>query len=63
MTAQPIMVLRPKDDHWESTQRIRERLPRARFVELPEQGPTLFDAGAGSGQQRGAGFPSGLSVG
>ena len=46
VTAQPLMVLRPKDDLWESTQRIRERLSKARFVDLPDQGPTLFDAGA-----------------
>lgn len=43
LTAQPIMVLRPKDDHWEPTQRIRDRLARARFVELPDQGAALFD--------------------
>jgi pimeloyl-ACP methyl ester carboxylesterase len=42
--SQPVMVLRPKDDLWEATQRMRERMPRARFVELPEQGPTLFDS-------------------
>jgi pimeloyl-ACP methyl ester carboxylesterase len=44
MTTQPLMVLRPKDDFWDSTQRIRERLARARFVDLPEQGSTLFEA-------------------
>jgi pimeloyl-ACP methyl ester carboxylesterase len=43
MGSQPVMVLRPKDDLWESTQRVRERMPRARFVEMPEQGPSLFD--------------------
>jgi pimeloyl-ACP methyl ester carboxylesterase len=41
--AQPIMVLRPKDDLWEATQRMRERLARARFVDLPDQGSTLFE--------------------
>ena len=44
VTAQPILVLRPKDDLWESTLRFRERLPKARFVDLPAQGPTLFEA-------------------
>lgn len=44
ITAQPIMVLRPKDDLWEATQRCRERFPKARFVDLPDQGPTLFEA-------------------
>lgn len=46
MTAQTVMVLRPRDDLWESTQRIRDRLPRARFVDLPDHGPTLFETGA-----------------
>ena len=41
--AQQIMVLRPKDDLWESTQRVRERLPKARFVEMPDQGSTVFE--------------------
>jgi pimeloyl-ACP methyl ester carboxylesterase len=45
ITTQQIMVLRPKDDLWEATQRVRERLPRARFVDLPDQGPTLFETG------------------
>lgn len=44
VTAQQIMVLRPKDDLWEATQRIRERLPKVRFVDLPDQGATLFEA-------------------
>jgi pimeloyl-ACP methyl ester carboxylesterase len=44
MGSQPVMVLRPKDDLWDSTQRIRERMPRARFVEMPDQGPALFDS-------------------
>lgn len=44
MTTQPVMVLRPKDDLWEATQRIRERLSRARFVDLPDHGATLLDA-------------------
>lgn len=44
ITSQQIMVLRPKDDLWEATQRIRERLPKARFVDLPDQGATLFEA-------------------
>jgi pimeloyl-ACP methyl ester carboxylesterase len=45
VTAQQIMVLRPKDDLWEATQRVRERLPKARFVDLPDQGATLFETG------------------
>ena len=42
--AQQIMVIRPKDDLWESTQRVRERLPKARFVDMPDQSSTLFEA-------------------
>jgi len=45
IAAQQIMVLRPKDDLWEATQRVRDRLPKARFVDLPDQGPTLFEVG------------------
>lgn len=46
MSTQSVMVLRPRDDLWESTQRMRDRLPRARFVDLPDHGPTLFDVGS-----------------
>ena len=28
---------------WEATQRTRELLPRARFIELPEHGQALFE--------------------
>ncbi len=40
---QPVLVLRPKDDLWDATPRARELLPKARFVELPEQGPAVFE--------------------
>jgi pimeloyl-ACP methyl ester carboxylesterase len=43
VSAQKIMVLRPKDDLWETTQRMRERVPKSRFIDLPEQGSTLFE--------------------
>jgi pimeloyl-ACP methyl ester carboxylesterase len=46
VVSQQIMVLRPKDDLWEATQRVRERLPKARFIDLPDQGATLFEAAA-----------------
>jgi pimeloyl-ACP methyl ester carboxylesterase len=45
-TAQQIMVLRPRDEFWEATQRVRERLSRVRFVELSDQGAALFETGA-----------------
>ena len=43
LITQPTLVLRPKDEWWESSQRAREALPKARFVDLPEQGPGLFE--------------------
>jgi pimeloyl-ACP methyl ester carboxylesterase len=40
---QPTLVLRPKDDLWEATQRARQALPRARFVDLPNHGFELLE--------------------
>jgi pimeloyl-ACP methyl ester carboxylesterase len=42
--AQPVLVLRPKDDLWEPTGRVRELLPKARYLEVPDQGQSLFDS-------------------
>ena len=39
----PVLVLRPKDDLWEATQRVRNVLRDARVVELPQYGHGLFD--------------------
>jgi pimeloyl-ACP methyl ester carboxylesterase len=44
LITQPVLVLRPKDDLWDATARVRELLPKARFVDLPEQGHALFEA-------------------
>ncbi len=41
---QPVLVLRPKDDLWEPTGRVRELLPKARYLEVPEQGLSLFES-------------------
>jgi pimeloyl-ACP methyl ester carboxylesterase len=41
---QPALVLRPKDEYWDATARVREVLPRARIVDLPQQGGGLFAA-------------------
>jgi pimeloyl-ACP methyl ester carboxylesterase len=41
--AQPVLVLRPRDDLWEITGRARPLLPAATFVDLPEHGFGLFD--------------------
>jgi pimeloyl-ACP methyl ester carboxylesterase len=43
LITQPVTVLRPKDDLWDATQRARDLLPRARMVELSDQGPAVFD--------------------
>ena len=40
---QPTLVLRPKDPLWEATQRVRELLPKARLMDLPDQGQGLFE--------------------
>jgi len=44
LVTQSALVLRPKDDFWEATLRARELLPKARFVDLAEQGNGLFEA-------------------
>jgi pimeloyl-ACP methyl ester carboxylesterase len=43
---QPVLVIRPKDDLWESTPRVREFLPRARALDLPQNGANLFETTA-----------------
>ncbi len=43
LVTQPTLVLRPKDELWEATQRVRELLPKARLVDLPDQGQGLFE--------------------
>jgi pimeloyl-ACP methyl ester carboxylesterase len=44
LITQPVTVLRPRDDLWDATQRARDFLPRARMVELADQGPAVFDS-------------------
>jgi hypothetical protein len=41
-----VLLARAKDELWDSTQRARELLPRARALELPQFGAGVFDAGA-----------------
>jgi pimeloyl-ACP methyl ester carboxylesterase len=43
---QPVLVARTKDELWDTTQRAREFLPRARTLELPQFGADVFEAGA-----------------
>jgi pimeloyl-ACP methyl ester carboxylesterase len=44
---QQVLVLRPRDELWDSTLRVRELLPRARFMDLPEQGAGVFEVAPG----------------
>ncbi|MCC6173472.1 MAG: alpha/beta fold hydrolase [Gammaproteobacteria bacterium] len=39
----PVLVLRPKDDLWEATARVKGVLREARIVDLPQYGHGLFD--------------------
>lgn len=41
---QPVLVARAKDELWDTTQRAREFLPRARALDLPQLGAGLFEA-------------------
>jgi pimeloyl-ACP methyl ester carboxylesterase len=47
LITQQVLVLRPRDELWDSTPRVRELLPRARFVDLPDQGAGLFELAPG----------------
>jgi pimeloyl-ACP methyl ester carboxylesterase len=40
---QSTLILRPRDEFWDATQRAREYLPKARIVDLPDQGNGLFE--------------------
>jgi pimeloyl-ACP methyl ester carboxylesterase len=46
--SQPLLVLRPRDEWWEATARVREAQPGARVLDLPDHGPDLFQTGAGA---------------
>ncbi len=43
LVTQSALVLRPKDDFWDATLRARELLPKARFIDLADQGNGLFE--------------------
>jgi pimeloyl-ACP methyl ester carboxylesterase len=44
LITQPVLLMRPRDDLWDATLRAREVLPKARCIDIPEQGPALFEA-------------------
>lgn len=42
--SQPLLVLRPRDEWWDATARVREAQPTARVLDLPDQGTDLFQS-------------------
>ena len=46
--SQPLLVLRPRDEWWDATARLRETQPAARVLDLPDHGPDLLQSGAGA---------------
>lgn len=43
LLTQSVQALRPKDSFWEATRRIRELLPRARVIDLPQHGNAVLE--------------------
>ncbi len=46
--SQPLLVLRPRDEWWDATARVREAQPAARVLDLPDYGPDVFQAAPGA---------------
>ncbi len=44
---QPLLVIRPRDDLWEATQRAKALVPDAQWVEMPDYGHGVFEVAAG----------------
>ena len=44
LITQQVLLLRPRDDLWDATLRAREVLPKARCIDIAEQGSGLFEA-------------------
>jgi len=44
LVTQQVLLMRPRDDLWDATLRAREVLPKARCIDLAEQGQGLFEA-------------------
>jgi pimeloyl-ACP methyl ester carboxylesterase len=42
--AQPVLIIRPKDEWWQGTLRARELMPRAKLIELPEAGEEALES-------------------
>lgn len=41
---QPVLLVRPRDEHWDTTQYARELMPKARVTDLPEVGEEAFES-------------------
>jgi pimeloyl-ACP methyl ester carboxylesterase len=46
--SQPLLVLRPRDEWWDATARVREVQSAARTLDLPQQGADLFQSAPGA---------------
>jgi pimeloyl-ACP methyl ester carboxylesterase len=46
--SQPLLVLRPRDEWWDATARVREVQPAARVLDIPDHGPDVFQAAPGA---------------
>ncbi len=46
--SQPLLVLRPRDECWDATARVREVQPAARVLDLPDHGGDLFQSAPGA---------------
>jgi len=46
--SQPLLVLRPRDEWWDATARVREAQPAVRLVDLPDHGADLFQSAPGA---------------
>jgi pimeloyl-ACP methyl ester carboxylesterase len=44
LVTQQVLLMRPRDDLWDATLRAREVLFKSRCIDIPEQGPGLFEA-------------------
>jgi pimeloyl-ACP methyl ester carboxylesterase len=43
LITQQVLLIRPRDELWDATARAREALPKARCLDLADQGPALFE--------------------
>jgi pimeloyl-ACP methyl ester carboxylesterase len=47
LVTQQVLLLRPRDELWDATLRAREVLPKARCIDVSDQGAALFEAAPG----------------